>query len=258
MAIVVGKMKYKNINIVVDNGKKYICKELTENENRFLSKIKREEYILKPDKVIGSLAYLPFVEDGVIENGNKKFFIKAIEVIAEFHNFTNVNEYKFLPEINYEKDINELELISTDLNLLEIKNQIKKLFDKKYVCHGDFIALNVLKDGENIKIIDWENACIGFAEMDIGRLLGDLHYDNPSVNHRYYNFDWHDELVENYLEERKRLDGNFDMEKSRKLIILGELWNYLGPIEMGIRNKTQDSVWFKANLEVFRAFLPRF
>lgn len=253
MSLIVGKQKYKNINIIVDNGKKYICKKLTENENRFLSKIKKEKYLLKPDKIIGDLAYLPFIDGGTIENCDKKYFIKAIEAIAEFHSFVKVKDFEFLPEINYEKELNQLELMFVDIKLSEIKNQINKLFDKKYVCHGDFIALNVLKDGENIKIIDWKNTGIGFAEMDIGRLLGDLHYENPGIDHRYYDFTWHDELIEVYLSKRKRFDDKFDMEKSRKLIILGELWNYLGPIEMGIR----DSVWFNANLEAFTALLPR-
>ncbi len=251
MALIVGDQNYEKIDLVEIEGKKYIKKEVSEKEKDLYESSKEFEFILKPEKLVGNVAFFEYLSEGNILNKDKKYFAKAVEEIAKFH---NKGRFLKLEQTNYE--------IKTEIPHVEaswVTEQINKIDDRKFcLCHGDLIALNILKDGDDVKIIDWENMEIGFAESDIGRLLGDLYYVNPSFDHRYYNFTWHNELIEIYLAKRRELNNLYDIDEGRKRIYLGELWNYLGPIEMGVKNKQTETEWFRKNVEAFEITLKKY
>lgn len=49
---------------------------------------------------------------------------------------------------------------------------LKKMIDikyEKYLCHGDFHVFNLIKDGEQVTIIDWVDASAGDVRADVYR-----------------------------------------------------------------------------------------
>ena len=212
---------------------------------------KEFDFVLKPEKLVNMTAFLEYLPEGNILDKENKYFVKTVEGMAKFH---NKGRFLNLEQTNYE--------IKTEIPLVEaswVTEQINKIDGRKFcVCHGDLIALNILKDKDDVKIIDWENMEMGFGESDIGRLLGDLYYVEPSFEHRYYDYSWHDELVEIYLAKRKELNNLYETDEGRKRIYLGELWNYLGPIEMGVKHQQTETEWFKKNMEAFERTTNKF
>jgi Ser/Thr protein kinase RdoA (MazF antagonist) len=48
-------------------------------------------------------------------------------------------------------------------------------------CHGDFRCTQILADGENWSVIDFDDAGYGDASLDVGRFLAFLKYDVPAL-----------------------------------------------------------------------------
>lgn len=250
MTLVIGNKTYPKIDLIEIAGKGYVKKVISEEEMALYQKTTDFDFVLKPQKIDNKEALFEYLSNGNILGKNKENFIKTVEAMAIFHNrgrFINIETAKYKTEV-------EIKLPGVKWIIEEI-NQIKR--DAYTVCHGDLIALNVLENKNGIKIIDWENMELGFSESDIGRFLGDLYYVNPSFERRYYDFSWHDELVNAYVNKRHELNSNYDKGEGIRKIYLGELWNYLGPIEMGLKNKDIKSLWYKKNVEAFQKTLTK-
>jgi thiamine kinase-like enzyme len=249
--LVVDDQKYEKIKLVEIRGRKFIRKKLAEKEKLFYQTCPEKLYILKPG-YHGQYAYFPYLEEGIIIKARKEDWIKSVEAIADFQETVNSSDFDFLPRVNYKAEVKQMAQVGIyepDLKPLwkGLIEEFGNLGNGGEVCHGDLIGLNILKSNGGIKIIDWEDAEIGWGEFDIGRLLGDLYYQNPSYEHRYYNFDWHDELRDKYISKRKEINQNYDEREGKRRIILGEIWNYLGPIEGCLKHGESDSEWYRTN-----------
>ncbi len=215
--------------------------------------------ILFPEKVEHHTAYFPYINPGNLLGKDKRYWILAIQAIAKFHHYIKTEKITFLiqdtPYLkSLENTLNYAAELNIELPMMQLE-QLRKdyiLVEKNLqVIHGDFLAQNIMVMDEKIKIIDWEDMELGFPEHDVGRLLGDLNCIEPRWNKKYYPLEWHNSLAEEYLKHRLLLDSTYDIDTGRKMIHLGEMWNYLGPIEMSLMRKDLKSEWFLANLKAF-------
>lgn len=253
MSFQANKFSYQKINLIDIDNEKYIKKPIRQIEKQFFQNTKSFKFILQPTKIEDNFAYYKYLKKGNISNKEKIYFIQALKAIAKIHSITNIQNFNFLKtdlknrtKIDYKKaNIKQkyLEKLSEEIEKIN-KNNLR-------ICHDDFIALNILiTEEDSIKIIDWEDACLSFPESDVGRLLGDLFYEDINFEHRYYDFSWYEELCEVYLQERKKYEVNYDLKLGKKRIIIGELYNYLGPIKSCLKSSVKNE-WFLANVDAF-------
>ncbi|MFH1601893.1 MAG: phosphotransferase [Candidatus Shapirobacteria bacterium] len=215
-------------------------------------------YILFPKKIENNIGYFSLLQSGNLLGKDKKFYVLAMQSIAKFHHFIKTQTTSFIEDnrdyyarslentINYASDQN-ITLPAQQVSELQVS--LKLIENNFQLIHDDFLPQNVLVDHEDVKIIDWEDMRYGFAEHDIGRFLGDLHSNKPRWNKKYYPLGWHSSLLDAYLEHRLQLDSDYDIQLGRRLIHLGEMWNYLGPIEMCLKRKQIKTDWFLENLK---------
>lgn len=263
MKITTNLKTYENVNLVTRDGVKYIKKAISAPEKDFYQIIEDkypqlENIILIPEIVEQQNAYFRFIEEGQVDKHDGKTFRLIMENVALLHSQLAAKDFSFLnrrpsyvreftvlmelvKSVNFEEKeevIQIIEFISKSTEIIELNN----------VIHDDLIPLNILKNTNKIFITDWEYVKIDFAERDIGRLLGDLYFENYSFSNRYYNYAIHDELVDIYLTARKKFDPKYDKELGKFRVYLSELINYLGPIEACIKLGELDR-WFFANVE---------
>jgi thiamine kinase-like enzyme len=260
MSLNIGNRVYPHLQIANTPNGRFVQKKISAKEQKFYSLFPNASYILYPNKVKNGIATFPYLAEGNILGKDKIYFQKAISALAQFHfgSKTVKSDPVFVQENYIETIQNIFESVDTHkaainleyLNML--KREISEIPESELcLCHDDLIALNVLKVGVDIKILDWDQVKIGFGESDVGRFLGDLFYEELSFTHRYYDFRWHNELCELYVAKRHDLDGNYDQQQGKKRILLGELWNYLGPISSCTSKNDYESEWFRANIAAF-------
>ncbi len=236
--------------------KKISSKEI--NFYNLLQNNQNFDCILFPSKIEENTAYYPHLSSGNLLEKDKKYYILAMQAIAKFHHFIKSEQVSFItPDADWyarslENTLKYADEQSVDLPKQKIEMLRKSLEMIKYsfqLIHGDFLPQNVMVYDEKVKIIDWENLMYGFAEHDAGRFLGDLHNENPRWNKKYYPLEWRVSLIDAYLQSRSKLDSKYDVQLGKQLIHLGEMWNYLGPIEMCLMRKDSTSDWFLQNLK---------
>ncbi len=214
--------------------------------------------VLFPEKIEKGVGYFPLFESGNLLDKDKKYYVLAVQAIAKFHHFIRTQPTSFIKDdkdyyaqslrntLDYASDQN-IELPIQQIN--ELRDSIKLIGDNFQLIHDDFLPQNVIIDHDSVKIIDWEDMRYGFAEHDVGRLLGDLNNEKPKWNKKYYPLDWHDSLIDSYLQSRSQLNSGYNVQIGKHLIHLGEMWNYLGPIEMCLKRKETRTDWFLENLK---------
>ncbi|MFA6518631.1 MAG: phosphotransferase [Candidatus Shapirobacteria bacterium] len=230
-------------------------KALNSSEIRFYELLKgdsRFDFVLFPEKIENNIGYFPWFEGGDLIGKEKKYYLMAVEAIAKFHHFVKEIKCDFIKfDKKYYANSLDLNLNLPEKQMNELKRSLEIIESNYQLIHDDFLPQNVVTDGRVVKIIDWENMRGGFAEHDIGRFLGDLHCTNPNWQKKYYPLGWQDELEECYLTVRKKLDTKYDIVFGKKMIRIGRMFNYLGPIEMCSKSGDVNSPWFLANLEAF-------
>lgn len=239
-------------------------KQLSSKEISFYHLFKNNsdfDFVLFPEEVKESTGYFPLLESGNLLGKDKSYWFLAVEAIAKFHHFIKYQSVPFIEidssrysralenTLNYAAEQN-VELPSKQMRMLtESLSFIKSRFQP---IHDDFLPQNVMVEDNQVKIIDWEDMQYGFAEHDVGRFLGDLNSDNPSWNKKYYPLGWRDSLVDAYVQNRLQLDPKYDIQIGQQLVHLGEMWNYLGPIEMCLKRKETKTEWFLENLKALQ------
>ncbi|HSV95151.1 MAG TPA: phosphotransferase [Spirochaetia bacterium] len=236
-------------------------KQLSSIEISFYSLLKNNsnfDFVLFPEKIENEVGYFPLLESGNLLGKDKKYYVLAMQAIAKFHHFIKTQPLPFVEidedyyarslknTLDYAVDQN-VELPTKQIN--ELQDSFKLIGDKFQLIHDDFLPQNVVVDHDEVKIIDWEDMKYGFAEHDIGRFLGDLDAKNPQWDKKYYPQQWHDSLIDTYVQNRQRLDPSYDVDIGKQQILLGEMWNYLGPIEMCLNRGEINSNWFLANIK---------
>jgi thiamine kinase-like enzyme len=236
-------------------------KQLSSKEINFYSLLQNNsnfDCILFPEKIEGNIGYIPLFESGNLLGKDIQYYVLALQAIAKFHHFIKTQPLSFIEvdKYYYARSLKNTLYFASDQNIKlptqqidELQDSLKLIENNFQLIHDDFLPQNVVVDHDTVKIIDWEDMRYGFAEHDIGRLLGDLHNESPKWNKKYYPLDWHDSLIDIYLLSRSQLDPSYDTKNGRHLIHLGEMWNYLGPIEMCLKRKETKKSWFLENLK---------
>lgn len=249
-----------NVHKMTSSTTKY-KKQLSSKEISFYGLLQNDsnfDCILFPEKVEENVGYFPLLGSGNLLGNDKKYYVLAVQAIAKFHYFIRTLPISFIEvdkdyyarslknALDYASDQN-IELPTQQIN--ELRDSLKLIGDNFQLIHDDFLPQNVIIDHDNVRIIDWEDMRYGFAEHDAGRFLGDLNNKKPRWNKNYYPLVWRDSLIDTYLQSRSQLDPSYDIQLGKRLIRLGEMWNYLGPIEMCLKRKETKTDWFLENLK---------
>ncbi len=239
----------------------YYKKQLSHKEITFYQLLQNNPnftFILFPEKVEEDLGYFRLLSDGNLLHKGKEFFLLATEAVAKFHHFSRTVNFDFIPKNQgyYKESFQNIKNHASQNNISLPEKQIEELIEwlgkineNEYVIHDDFLPQNIMVEGNGIKIIDWAYMRYGFPEHDIGRFLGDIEAKNPDWQKKYYPTSWKNELIQRYLDVRKLLDTSYDVQKGKRWIRLGEMWNYLGPIEMCLKEGDSKSEWFQENIK---------
>lgn len=242
----------------------HFTKQLSATEIAFFHLVeKRPEFwfALLPERIEGNTGYFRRLEGGNLLGKQQSYYSAAMRGIATFHHYTRDVHIDFLPRNQdyYEKSLRQtmeyaarLQISLPEERLRELEASLPLLTGDIWVIHDDFLPQNVMVDGSGIKIIDWAELRYGFPEHDVGRFLGDIAADTPQWQKKYYPTEWKPTLIQQYLDTRGELDPTYDSNVGRSMIRLGELWNYLGPIEMCLKDGDTQSDWFRENLRGFQ------
>ena len=236
-------------------------KTISDQEIAFYQSLKNNsnfDFILFTQKIDHNLAEFEYLPAGdLLKNKNLNYYLKAVEAIAKFHYHTQNLKLNIPIDLNYYSSSLKLNFSLPPEQLAILESSLDYINSHLQLIHDDFLPQNVLVDGENIKIIDWENLRYGFAEHDLGRFLGDLDNNLPHFDKKYYPSKWYPLLKQRYLQTRKSLDQNYDLSLGENLIVIGEMWNHLGPIEMCLKQNDSTSVWFTENLKALSNLKPK-
>ncbi len=167
------------------------------------------------------------------------------------------SEYKFLRNSNKRIEdkllkicvMNTLERYNISNDVLKRLGSIIKIISNRplTLIQNDLLPINIIKEKEKIKIIDWEHGAIGCYTTDIGRLLGDFQNDKGNY---WVNNEWEEEILKVYYMEISKNDDFmvtykeflFDYECSK-------LINYVGIIFAFVINGWEVTDWYKLNYE---------
>lgn len=248
---------------VLPDGRPFVEKRITPPEKALFAHVARTtSCILLPFAMEGDKARYPFLPEGDILGRPLPVWERAVGAIASLAALPLPRDG--IPGLRVGKQDGYQDTLTRVIDLARMAgvDLPRKALDflhthiphlplaQPCLVHDDLIAFNVLTDQGRIYLIDWEHARIDFPEKDIGRFLGDLHWQDPAPDHLYYPATWHDGLIQTYLDARTRLDPAYDRELSTRHIRFAEMWNALGPLERMMEDATGlDTPWFKANLQ---------
>ncbi|MCK5072394.1 MAG: hypothetical protein KAQ98_03145 [Bacteriovoracaceae bacterium] len=250
--------KYKDVFLVEYKNSKYVVKKISDNERYYLDGFNQCSSILYPIQYFENNAVFKYIDGEKSFYNEFNFHESVFKSIAKIH---SMKIQRDLPKLFSWSNQNYLnwfdEIISKEKELnIEIPNikSLKKIFSTidlpLGITHGDFLPFNILLDKAHIKIYDWEHVSFDFSERDIGRYLSDL---NPfhQTEKRYYPEAFYNDLLNLYLNERKKYDSGYDIESGRYRVKLGEVLDYWGVITACVRNQKFES-WFYDNLQEFK------
>ncbi len=256
---------YDHVQIGDIDGRRIIRKPISPVETEFFSvanELGITNIMVTPREICSDQAYYEYLDGGDIIGAPIAVWRECARTVAILSS-TKPKPPKLIPTATRQQYLDRISTVchlsakhGANMNrasLQFMEEHTGSLILDAY-CHDDLIALNVLRDGHKTRIIDWEHIRIDFREKDIGRLLGDLYFQNPAPGKYYYPTAWREELIDLYLDETKQDLPDYDTTVARNNVNFAMLWNYLGPIHSVLRSGVNlDSEWLSANITEFNA-----
>jgi len=205
---------------------------------------------------------MEYIRGNTINNEGLNTYCKLASELGRIHReFVKIEDsnydYKFIRNSNkrIEDKFFKIEQMNihkkykiTDEILKKIHYIIKKMNKRpQTLIHNDMLPINVMKDGDNLKIIDWEHGAIGMYTSDIGRLLGDCKNDKGE---KWVNQQWEGYILKAYYMEISK-SNNFTSTYKEFLndYECSKLINFVGIVFAFVINKWEVTNWYKLNYE---------
>lgn len=167
------------------------------NENKILNKIKN--FNISAENVVFSekngIAIFKYIDKSVNFRKSNEEIINFAKKLKTLHSLKGVEEIK---GFDLEKRINNFihagtkNNIPMDGKLLSVKDKVLNMY-KEYkkeivLCHNDLLGGNLLWNGEEIKIIDWEYSTLNDKYWDVASWITENEIDEKQLKlfEKYY------------------------------------------------------------------------
>ncbi|MCM1989113.1 phosphotransferase [Oceanirhabdus seepicola] len=262
--------KEYDVYVIETDNKNYVIKKSSSNYEA------RIYEMLSVNKEFGVPMYLGYMQDdeeniwmlmeyisgNTINNEGLNTYCKLARELGKIHGkFLKIEQsnydYKFLRNSNKRIEDKLLKIKEMDIHIkYKITDDILKKIDAiirrmikrpQTLIQNDLLPINVMKDGNNIKIIDWEHGTIGIYTSDIGRLLGDCKNDNGEQR---VNKQWESDILNTYyMEISKSNHFTVTYEEFLNDYEYSRLINYVGIVFAFVINGWEVTDWYRLNLE---------
>ena len=115
------------------------------------------------------------------------------------------------------------------------------------IVHDDLLSMNILRDGDTVKVIDWGATVIGPYACDLGRWLGDLRHTKDRL---WVPHSWVDPILKAYYQRQcVRLGPAWrDWTEFLADFRYGRCFDHLVIVLSHMKHDWPREAWFEANL----------